>query len=166
MLNYCLITTKVGGFAMSISTIIMCVGIFFILISFFMKDKTKKLEKDVEELSINIYQEANTLKRRLKIVEEELLVDPSFQVQPPAPAKKSPMDTFQQVAAQVQAQKAAKAYQPVTQSGQQAPSQKPIHSILVSQVVELNKQGLSIDEISKRSTLSHEQIQAILNGGV
>lgn len=150
---------------MTLSTIIMCIGIFLIILSFFLKDKTKQLEKDVEELSINIYQEANTLKRRLKIVEEELLVDPSFQVKSPKQTKKSPMETFQQVAAQVQAQKATKAYQPPLQPVQPATNPKPIHSILVSQVIELNKQGLSIEEISKRSTLSHDQIHSILADG-
>ena len=152
---------------MTIPVIIMCIGIFFMILSFFIKDRTKQLEEEVEELSINIYQETNNLKRRLKIVEEELLVDPSFQVT--APKKQvTPMETFQQVAAQVQAQKASKAYQPVTQQASVQPSQKPIHSILISQVIELNKQGLSIEEISKRSTLSHEQIQSILtsNGGL
>lgn len=50
---------------------------------------------------------------------------------------------------------------------QAATSTKPVHNILVSQVIELNKQGLSIEEISKRSTLTPEQIQGILlNGGV
>ena len=68
------------------------------------------------------------------------------------------MATFQQVAGQV---KAAQAMQ------QAATSTKPVHNILVSQVIELNKQGLSIEEISKRSTLTPEQIQGILsNGGV
>lgn len=154
---------------MTLSVIIMCVGIFFVVLSFFIKDKTKQLEREVEDLSINIYQETNTLKRRLKIVEEELLVDPSFQVKSPNQTnKKSPMETFQQVAAQVQAKQVAKAYTPPMQPVQAATAQKPIHSILVSQVIELNKQGLSIEEISKRSTLSHEQIHSILlsNGGM
>lgn len=150
---------------MTIPVIIMCIGIFFIIVSFFVKDKTNQLEREVEDLSINIYQETNTLKRRLKIVEEELLVDPSFQVKAPVNIKKtSPMETFQQVAAQVQAQKATQAYTPPTKPIQA----KPIHSILISQVLELNKQGHSIEEISKRSTLSHDQIHSILrsNGGL
>lgn len=163
---------------MTIPTIIMSVGILIIIVSFFVKDRAQQLEKDVEDLSINIYQETNTLKRRLKIVEEELLVDPSFRVSaddathtatPKATTiqKKSPMETFQQVAAQVQAQKAVKAYTPPMQPVQASSNEKPIHSILISQVLELNKQGLSIDEISKRSTLSHDQIHSILltNGG-
>ena len=154
---------------MKISLIIMCVGIFFILISFFMKDRSKRLEKEIEELSINIYQETNNLKRRLKIVEEELLLDPSFKVKSPTVGKPSPMEAFQQVASKVQAQRGAQAYQqPQAIQPTHELNAKPIHSILISQVIELNKQGLSIEEISKRSTLTHAQIQSILtsNGGM
>ena len=144
---------------MDASLIVMVIGLVFIILSFFFKDSTKKNEKDLEELSISIYQETNSIKRRLKLVEEELLLEPNFKVQAPkAQAKPSPMATFQQVAGQV---KAAQAMQ------QAATSTKPVHNILVSQVIELNKQGLSIEEISKRSTLTPEQIQGILsNGGV
>ena len=144
---------------MDASLIVMIIGLVFIILSFFIKDSSKKTEQDLEELSISIYQETNSIKRRLKIVEEELLLEPNFKVQAPkAQAKPSPMATFQQVAGQV---KAAQAMQ------QAATSTKPVHNILVSQVIELNKQGLSIEEISKRSTLTPEQIQGILlNGGV
>ena len=144
---------------MDASLIVMVIGLVFIILSFFMKDSSKKTEQDLEELSISIYQETNNLKRRLKLVEEELLLEPNFKVQAPnAQAKLSPMATFQQVAGQV---KAAQAMQ------QAATNTQPVHNILVSQVIELNKQGLSIEEISKRSTLTPQQIQGILsNGGV
>ena len=146
---------------MDASLIVMVVGLVFIILSFFFKDSSNKTEKDLEELSISIYQETNSIKRRLKIVEEELLLEPNFKVQAPnAQVKPSPMDTFQQVAGQVKAAQAMRQQQAAT-------STKPVHSILVSQVIELNKQGLSIEEISKRSTLTPEQIQGILsNGGV
>ena len=146
---------------MDASLIVMVIGLVFIILSFFIKDSSKKTEQDLEELSISIYQETNSIKRRLKIVEEELLLEPNFKVQAPkAQAKPSPMATFQQVAGQV------KAAQAISQQ-QAATSTKPVNNILVSQVIELNKQGLSIEEISKRSTLTPEQIQGILlNGGV
>lgn len=69
---------------MELSIILMIIGIFFIIISLFLRDSAKKVEKEVEELSISIFQETNQLKRRLKIVEEELMLEPNFQV-----AKKS-----------------------------------------------------------------------------
>ena len=142
---------------MDITLIVMAVGIVLIIISFFMKDPSKQIEKDLEELSIGIYQETNGIKRRLKIVEEELLLEPAFKVQPQkAPAKKTPLETFQQVAKQV----GASTPKTASQSGA-----RPIHSILVSQVIELDKQGLSIEEISRLSTLTHEQIRSILSNG-
>lgn len=163
---------------MDISIILMVVGIFFIIISFFLKDKTKQLEKDLEELSINIYQETNGLKRRLKVVEEELLVDHNFQVKSPPNVgqqqtprvKRDPMETFQQVAAQVKLSQANQNFSQVQQPTYTPPLspsrkvEKPIHSILVNQVIELNKQGLAIEEICRLSTLSPEQVQSILSG--
>lgn len=141
---------------MDYAIILMGVGIFFIIVSFFTKDKSAKVETELEELSINLYQETNALKRRLKIVEEELMLEPNFQIAPKKPQAqaKSPMATFQQVTAQLQQ----------TQAIPKAPQAKPINSILVSQVQALHAQGLSMDEISKRSTLSHTEIASILGG--
>ena len=144
------------------STIVMITGIVIVIISLFFKDKTARVEKELDDLSINIYQETNALKRRLKTVEEELLVEPNFQVKSPKQAQnqqQQAMATFQQVAAQL---KVAQAYQTATTP---KPVTKPINGILVSQVIALNKQGLSIEEISKRSTLSPAQIQTILATG-
>ena len=147
---------------MDLATILMIVGIVFIALSFFIKDKAKKVEADLEDLSINIYQETNSLKRRLKMVEEELLLEPNFQIKPQKTTQMNQqhaMNSFQQVAAQVSAGQA------MTNPTKQKPDAKPIHSILVSQVIELDKQGLSIEEISKRSTLTPQQIQSVLATG-
>ncbi len=144
---------------MDITLIVMAVGIVLIIISFFLKDPSKQIEKDLEDLSIGIYQETNGIKRRLKIVEEELLLEPNFKVHPQKSAvKKTASDMFQQGSPQV----GASPSKPLQQNGSNA---KPIHSILVSQVIELDKQGLSIEEISKLSTLTPEQIRSILSNG-
>lgn len=154
-----------GGYKMDLSLIIMIIGIVVIIVSFFVKDKSAKVEKELDDLSINIYQETNSLKRRIKTLEEELLVEPNFQVKAPKAAQAKQQDamaTFQQVAAQV---KAAQSYGTQTQQAK-ASTSKPINGILVSQVLALHSQGLSIEEISKRSTLSYTQIQSIIaNGG-
>ena len=138
---------------MTLANIIMIVGICVLILSFFVKDRTKKIEKDVEDLSINIYQETNAIKRRLKLVEEELLLDvPPVAMSALSPVKKTkvPMDP-------------ASATQPINKQS----TVKPVHSILVSQVLELGKQGMSVPEIQKRSALSMEQIVHILkNGGM
>ncbi|MFE3575415.1 hypothetical protein [Lysinibacillus sp. NPDC059133] len=146
---------------MDLSIILMIVGILLIIASFFFKNNAKKVEQDVEELSISIFQETNNLKRRLKIVEEELLLEPEFQVKSPsAQNNKIPNPKIQQVMQTVQqAAQTSKTGQPATQT-------KPIHQIIISQVLELNKQGLSVADISIRSNLTEEQVrQVIANGG-
>lgn len=135
----------------------MIVGILCIIVSFFLKDSTKRVEQDVEELSINIYQETNNIKRRLKIVEEELLLEPNFQVKA---TKKA--DAPFQPASRGNGSPQTSSIHMYTQKSMS----KPINSILMSQVLELNKQGLSIPEISKLSTLTEEQvIEIIAKGG-
>lgn len=131
---------------MALSTILMIIGILFIILSFFLKDPAKKIEQDVEELSISIFQETNALKRRMKIVEEELMLEPDFQVKSPTTSQ---LNNFQQMQAQYKPQ-------------QTAASQKPIHEIIISQVLELNKQGLAIPDISLRSNLTEQQVRQVL----
>ncbi len=137
---------------LTLANIIMIIGLCLLILSFFIKDQTKKIEKDVEDLSISIYQETNAIKRRLKLVEEELLLDGP----PVAMSALSPI-------------KQTNAHNEQTTSAPQQTSntEKPVHSILVSQVLELGKQGMSVPEIQKRSALSMEQIVHILkNGGM
>lgn len=126
---------------MELSTLLIIIGIICMIASFFLKDTSKKLERDVEELSLQFYQETNGIKRRLKVIEEELLLEPSFKVKP--------------------------ATKPITTKSENVPKQpnKPVNQILVRQVIELNKQGYPISEISKMSTLSEEQVLHILNHG-
>jgi len=113
----------------------MIVGIIVIITSFFIKDHSTQIEGDVEELSLNFYQETHQLKRRLKVIEEELLLEPKLIGKP------------------------KKAASPVTAST------KGVHQIIISQVQTLHKQGYTIPEISKRSSLSVEQVQEVLQSG-
>lgn len=146
---------------MDLSIILMIIGIVLILISFFFKNSAKKVEQDVEELSISIFQETNNLKRRLKVVEEELLLEPEFQVK--SSTAKNPAVQNPKVHQVMQAvQQAAQ----VKKSNVMSNHSKPIHDIIISQVLELNKQGLSIADISIRSNLTEEQVQQVIaNGG-
>ncbi|WP_421379850.1 hypothetical protein ACOJQI_16440 [Bacillus salacetis] len=54
---------------------LLSLSAFLFIISFFQRDRYKTLEKDMEELSMNFLQENYTLKKRLKVLEEELLMD-------------------------------------------------------------------------------------------
>ena len=137
---------------MELSTILMMIGIICIILSFFLKDSSKKMEQELEELSISIYQETNALKKRLKIVEEELLLEPNFNI-------KSPVSTKKQLDAYKQQQFSNKGDHPTPTKPKQ------INEILVAQVISLNKQGYPMDEISKMSTLSIEQIKSIIHSG-
>lgn len=123
---------------MTLPVILMALGLMAIVCSFFLKDGNKHTEKQLDDLSISVFQETNALKKRLKIVEEELFLEPQFQVKKPS--------------------------MPTTPTIPKAPT-KPIHDILKSQVIALNKQGLSISEISARSTLTEEQVRFVLATG-
>lgn len=110
------------------SVTLIIIGIILMILSFFIKDTNKKIEKDIEELSFSFYQETSTLKRRMKIIEEELMIENNSK---PLPSKKST---------------------PV------------IHEIIKNQVLELHKQGFSLNEISARSSLTIDQIKSVISG--
>lgn len=59
---------------MDLPLILMSVGIIVVIISFFIGNSQKKNEKEIEELSLSFYQENSQLKKRLKLIEEELLL--------------------------------------------------------------------------------------------
>lgn len=134
-----------GGIIVNFSIILMIIGIICIILSFFIKDSTKKLEKDLEDLSLTVFQETNGLKRRVKLIEEEMLIDTNFNLGSKSIKKQN-------------------SHSPLNLSKKES---KPINEILVQQVISLDKQGLSIADIQKLSTLSEEQILSILssNGG-
>ncbi|MCP3764237.1 helix-turn-helix domain-containing protein [Domibacillus sp. A3M-37] len=62
-----------------------CAGAFFILLSFFIQDKQRHLEKELEELSMKMLQEHYQFNKKLKVLEEELLIGdaPSITVRKP-----------------------------------------------------------------------------------
>jgi len=66
----------------------MIIGIILIGLSFLIKDSSKKVEAEVEELSFSLYQETSALKRRLKVIEEELLIESTKMTSPKKNTKK------------------------------------------------------------------------------
>ncbi len=48
-------------------------AILLLVLSFFKRDKVKDLEEQVEQLSLTTIQETYQMKKRIKILEEELL---------------------------------------------------------------------------------------------
>lgn len=57
---------------------LLCGSILLFIVSFFQKDKTKQLEKEVEELGLTVLKEHYQLKKRMKVLEEELLIEESL----------------------------------------------------------------------------------------
>ena len=54
--------------------ILAAVSIILFIVSFFLPDPVKELTEEVEQLSIQMYQENFQLKKRIKRLEEELLI--------------------------------------------------------------------------------------------
>lgn len=113
---------------------LLVVSLLLIVISFFMKDSVKELKNEVDQLSLNQIQELYQMKRKIKILEEELLVnDTTFTTGTPVkdiPVKKP---------------------------------QREIHAIIKNQVWSLAQQGVSVDQIAKQSSLPLEDVEMIVN---
>ncbi|WP_102027020.1 hypothetical protein [Salirhabdus sp. Marseille-P4669] len=54
---------------------LIVVGIVLFVLSFFTNDKIKDLEDQIDDLSVTTLKESYQLKRKIKILEEELLTD-------------------------------------------------------------------------------------------
>lgn len=110
-------------------------AIILLLISFFKKDKIAKLEEELEQVTLTHMQDIYQLKKKVKILEEEFMIQDE-----PRP------------------------YIPPT-SSQTTISNQPvaINEIFKSQVLALHRQGRTLDQIEKQSTLTKEQIIAVIN---
>ncbi|WP_078552825.1 hypothetical protein [Bacillus alkalicellulosilyticus] len=72
------------------------VSLILFILSFFQKDRTKDLENQVENFSITLMQEIYQLKKKIKIVEEELLIG-SDSYYSNSPTKRSVDNMIQEV---------------------------------------------------------------------
>lgn len=54
---------------------ILAVAVVLFVLSFFMNDRIEELENQVEQLSITTMQDTYQMKKKVKILEEELLSD-------------------------------------------------------------------------------------------
>ncbi|WP_153123471.1 hypothetical protein [Peribacillus tepidiphilus] len=111
---------------------LLCFSIVLLIISFFKKDRVSKLEEDLEQLSLTYMQDLYQLKRKIKVLEEEMLIDGDL----------STSDDFSMI-------------KPI-------PVKRPVNEILKNQVLSLYNQGLSLDQIAKQSTLSKDEIIGII----
>ncbi|MCA1054835.1 hypothetical protein LCM10_07525 [Rossellomorea aquimaris] len=70
-------------------TSLLGISILLFILSFFQKDRYSEIEKEVEELSMTILQENYQLKKRLKVLEEELMLDADAGMKRPVPVKRT-----------------------------------------------------------------------------
>ncbi|MGE8204516.1 hypothetical protein ACQKP0_08115 [Heyndrickxia sp. NPDC080065] len=55
--------------------LLLIMSILLFVFSFFQNDQSSSLKKEVDDLSMNLYQETYQMNKRIKVLEEELLVD-------------------------------------------------------------------------------------------
>jgi hypothetical protein len=114
--------------------LLFSLAIVLLIVSFFKKDKVAQLEEELEQVTLNYMQDIYQLKKKVRIIEEEFLI----QDEPIHPVKN-------------------KIKQPVSSN-----EMEPIHKILKSQVLSLYSQGLSLDQIAKQSSLTKEQTLSVI----
>ncbi|MED1205130.1 hypothetical protein [Heyndrickxia acidicola] len=113
---------------MSIPVIILLsAAILLFILSFFQKDRTSILEKELEDLTMSFHQETYQLRKRMGILEEELMGS-SFSFAQDTDSPKT-----------------------------------GVHEILKNQVISLFQQGLDLEQISRQSSLSLQEVKEVLS---
>ncbi|MED3911302.1 hypothetical protein P4597_19405 [Peribacillus simplex] len=112
--------------------LLFSLAIVLLIISFFGKDKVAKLEEDLEQMTLTYTQDNYQLKKKVKILEEEFVI----QDDPVPPVKNKSTVNSNDI--------------------------EPIHEILKSQVLSLYSQGLSLDQIARQSSLTKEQTISVI----
>ncbi|GLB58203.1 hypothetical protein NCCP133_03360 [Cytobacillus sp. NCCP-133] len=114
--------------------VLVLLGFSFALFIFslFLKDPYKEIREEIDQMSIQHIQEMYQIKKKLKVLEEELLIGEDSLVPPLSFKSSSP-----------------------------AIEKKDIHEIIKNQVILLTQQGLTIDQIARQSSLAPEEVNAI-----
>ncbi|THE15463.1 hypothetical protein E1I69_01005 [Bacillus timonensis] len=64
--------------------ILLGIAILLLVISFYGKDRIKMMQEEIDQLSLSVVQETYLLKKKMKILEEELLTnDIDYEMGPP-----------------------------------------------------------------------------------
>ncbi|MDM5229163.1 hypothetical protein QUF73_23935 [Cytobacillus sp. NJ13] len=113
-----------------LALLILSIGLF--ILSAFLKDPYKELREEMDQMSMQQIQEMYQIKKKLKVLEEELLV------------AEEPF--IQHVPADSSAHSLVK---------------RDVHEIIKNQVMLLTRQGLSIEQIARQSSLSPDEVKTI-----
>ena len=112
---------------------LLALAVILLICSVFMKDPYKIVREEIDQLSMQQIQDMYVIKKKLKVLEEELLVnDVEFQ----------PISTIR----------------PPSFSNEK----KEIHDIIKNQVWSLVQQGLTVDQIARQSSLTPGEVESIL----
>lgn len=118
---------------MTLEIILMVAGISCIIASFFIKPKSANLDLKIENVSIAMHEQMNDLQKRMRVIEDELLIP-----QPLMPKRKHKPKVTKKIV------------------------EEPVHAIIVSQILVLHQQGYSLQEIAKRSSLPEAKVVEVL----
>ncbi|MCS0670798.1 hypothetical protein NX023_06010 [Cytobacillus firmus] len=113
-----------------LALLILSIGL--LILSVFLKDPYKELREEMDQMSMQQIQEMYQIKKKLKVLEEELLVG------------EEPF--IQQVPAESSAHSLVK---------------REVHEIIKNQVMLLTRQGLSVEQIARQSSLSPDEVKTI-----
>jgi hypothetical protein len=112
--------------------ILLIAALLLFFLSFFLKDPYKQLREEVDQLSMQQLQEIYQIKKKLKILEEELLIS-EVELSPPLSMDLS-----------------------------YSSEKKAIHDIIKNQVWSLAQQGTPIKQIAEQSSLTIGEVQTII----
>ncbi|MCS0786718.1 hypothetical protein NX021_00950 [Cytobacillus firmus] len=113
-----------------LALLIFSIGLF--ILSVFLKDPYKELREEMDQMSMQQIQEMYQIKKKLKVLEEELLVGEEPFIQQ-APAESSAHSLVK----------------------------REVHEIIKNQVMLLTRQGLSVEQIARQSSLSPDEVRTI-----
>jgi GH35 family endo-1,4-beta-xylanase len=111
---------------------LIALSIALFITSFYLKDPYKLIQEEVDNLSLQYHQELYQVKKKLKVLEEELLVN---EVELPPSVSNNKFSSSEK---------------------------RAIHEIIKNQVRALAQQGTPIDQIAVQASLSIEEVQSIL----
>lgn len=112
---------------MDLPLLLIVIGLIVVVASFFTGKSNRISPDELEKISMSLHQETNGLKKRIRAVEEELMIGMT----------------------------------PMHKQGSLV-KEKPIHEIIINQILSLNSQGFSIEDIAKRASLSKEEVLSVL----
>lgn len=76
---------------MDVSLILLIAGILLLALSFFVDSGSKKQREELEKVSISLHQETSNLKKRIRAIEEELMIASPMASPAVRPAKQKPV---------------------------------------------------------------------------